>query len=391
MGNNTSRLCADFAQALPTLSKAVVSQSIDALADTKVIIRPVVLKGERLYQLERFRDNKAFHQNLTEDALMRVFAGELDGRYRQVLIISDELSAQYSLKTNGTYKRKLQTAVPRPNSGATAAHNRGKSYILAEGENIPALVDLGVFTQDFRIVRTKYDKYKQINRFIELVDDEFSKTDRREITILDFGCGKSYLTFILYYYFTVKRGIKATIIGYDLKEDVVQRCNAIAEKYGYSDLRFVHADVTRDVLYDEHIDMIVTLHACDTATDYALWYALSRRVKYIFSVPCCQHEVNKTIKKGGELDVFMSHGIIKERMSALLTDAIRADVMEDLGYSVDVIEFIDFEHSPKNIMLRAVRSARRPAGRIENARALAEKYGFTHTLLTLAMSENNDA
>lgn len=391
MGNNTSRLCSDFVQALPTLSKAVVSQSIDALADTKVIIRPVVLKGERLYQLERFRDNKAFHQNLTEDALMRVFAGELDGRYRQVLIISDALSAQYSLKTNGTYKRKLQTAVPRPNGGAATAHNRGKSYILAEGENIPALVDLGVFTQDFRIVRTKYDKYKQINRFIELVDDEFSKTDRREITILDFGCGKSYLTFILYYYFTVKRGIKATIIGYDLKEDVVQRCNAIAEKYGYSDLRFVHADVTRDVLYDEHIDMIVTLHACDTATDYALWYALSRRVKYIFSVPCCQHEVNKTIKKGGELDVFMSHGIIKERMSALLTDAIRADVMEDLGYSVDVIEFIDFEHSPKNIMLRAVRSARRPAGRIENARALAEKYGFTHTLLTLAAPENNDA
>lgn len=391
MKNEASRLCADFEQALPTLSKAVVSQSIDALADTKVIIRPVVLKGERLYQLERFRDNKAFHQNLTAEALMRVFADELDGRYRQVLIISDELSAQYSLKTNGTYKRKLQAAVPRPAGGASTAHDRGKSYILAEGENIPALVDLGVFTQDFRIVRTKYDKYKQINRFIELVDDEFSKTDRREITILDFGCGKSYLTFILYYYFTVKRGIKATIIGYDLKEDVVQRCNAIAEKYGYSDLRFVHADVTRDVLYDEHIDMIVTLHACDTATDYALWYALSRRVKYIFSVPCCQHEVNKTIKKGGELDVFMSHGIIKERMSALLTDAIRADVMEDMGYNVDVIEFIDFEHSPKNIMLRAVRSARRPAGRIENARALAEKYGFTHTLLTLAASEKSDA
>lgn len=388
MGNNASRLCADLEQALPTLSKAVLSQPVDILADTKVIIRPVMLRGERIYQVESFRDNKAFHKNLASAELLRIFADELDGRYRQALIISDAISAQYSLKANGAYKRKMQSAVPRPNADATTAHNRGKAYILSEGENIPALVDLGVFTQDFHIVRTKYDKYKQINRFVELIEDEFAKTDRREITILDFGCGKSYLTFILYYYFTVKRGMNAKIIGYDLKEDVVQRCNAIAAKYGYTNLHFVHADVTRDVLYDEHIDMIVTLHACDTATDYALWYALSRRVKYIFSVPCCQHEVNKTIKKGGELDVFMSHGIIKERMSALLTDAIRADVMEDMGYNVDMIEFIDFEHSPKNIMLRAVRTGKRPLGRIERAYALSEKYGFSHTLLTLATAEN---
>lgn len=388
MGNNASRLCADLEQALPTLSKAVLSQPVDILADTKVIIRPVMLRGERIYQVESFRDNKAFHKNLASAELLRIFADELDGRYRQALIISDAISAQYSLKANGAYKRKMQSAVPRPNTDTATAHNRGKAYILSEGENIPALVDLGVFTQDFHIVRTKYDKYKQINRFVELIEDEFTKTDRREITILDFGCGKSYLTFILYYYFTVKRGMNAKIIGYDLKEDVVQHCNAIAEKYGYTNLHFVHADVTRDVLYDEHIDMIVTLHACDTATDYALWYALSRRVKYIFSVPCCQHEVNKTIKKGGELDVFMSHGIIKERMSALLTDAIRADVMEDMGYNVDMIEFIDFEHSPKNIMLRAVRTGKRPLGRIERACALSEKYGFSHTLLTLATAEN---
>ena len=382
MANDISRLCADLEAALPTLGKAVFSQPADTLADAKVIIRPVALRGERRYQLERFRDNKAYHQNLTAEELMRTAAEELDGRYRQVLIVSDAGSAQYSLKTNGTYKRKVNAAVSRP--GGSDAHNREKSCILAEGENIPALVDLGVFTADFHIVRAKYDKYKQINRFIELVDDEFSKIDRRDITILDFGCGKSYLTFILYYYFTVKRGMNARIIGYDLKEDVVERCNAVAEKYGYTGLRFVHADVTRDVLYDEHIDMIVTLHACDTATDYALWYALSRRAEYIFSVPCCQHEVNKTIHKGGELDIFMSHGIIKERMSALLTDAIRAAVLEDMGYSVDMIEFIDFEHSPKNIMIRAVRG--KPCGtkRIAAARALADEYGFRQTLMELA-------
>ena len=378
-----SRLCADFEAALPTLSKAVLSQPTGALSDTKVIIRPVNIRAEQLWQIESFRDNKAFHKNLNADALTRMFAEELDGRYRQVLIISDTLSAQYSLKTNGTYKRKTLTSVPRPGADDSHAHNRGKSYILAEGENIPALVDLGVFTADFRVVRSKYDKYKQINRFVELVDDEFAKCDKRDITILDFGCGKSYLTFILFYYFTVKRGMNAKIIGYDLKEDVVEHCNAVAEKYGYENLRFVHADVTRDVLYNEHIDMVVTLHACDTATDYALNYALSRRAKYIFSVPCCQHEINKTVKKGGELDVFFTHGLIKERVCALLTDSIRADVLADMGYDVDIIEFVDFEHSPKNLMIRAVYTAKRPNGRIDRARALSEQYGFEQTLLKL--------
>ena len=382
MTQTASRLHAELAAALDTLSKAVFSQPVDALSDTKVSVRPVLIKGERRYQTERFRDNKAFHQNLNADELMRFFDAELDGRYRQVLISSGAGSAQYSLKTNGSYKRKGLSDVLLP--GGAQLHNRGKNYILAEGENIPALVDLGVFTSDFHVVRAKYDKYKQINRFVELVDDELSKMNGDEISILDFGCGKSYLTFILYYYFTVKRGMRAKIIGYDLKADVVEHCNEIAAKYGYDGLHFVHADVTRDVLYDQHIDMIVTLHACDTATDYALWYALSHHVSYIFSVPCCQHEINSSIKKGGELDIFMSHGIIKERMSALLTDSIRAAVLEDMGYKVDMIEFIDFEHSPKNLMIRAVRSGAKGKKRISRAQALADEYGFSQTLLRLA-------
>ena len=209
---------------------------------------------------------------------------------------------------------------------ASRSHNREKSYILKEGENIPALVDLGVFTPDMKIVRD----YK-----------------KDEICILDFGCGKSYLTFILYYYFSVKRGLKATIIVYDLKADVVERCGKIAEKYGYTGLEFVHADVTRDVLTDRKIDMIVTLHACDTATDYALHYAITKGADFIFSVPCCQHEINAGIHKGGDLDLLLHHGIIQERLSALLTDSIRAAVLEDMGYQVDMIEFIDFDHSPK--------------------------------------------
>ena len=232
-------------------------------------------------------------------------------------------------------------------------------------------------------MRSKYDKYRQINRFVELVAQGFAGEERDEISILDFGCGKSYLTFILYYYFAVKLGMKTSIIGYDLKKDVVENCEAIARSYGYEGLRFQLADVTKDKLADTHIDMVVTLHACDVATDYALAYAVNRGVKHIFSVPCCQHEINSSIHKGGDLDILLDYGIIKERMSALLTDSIRAAVLEDAGYGVDMIEFIDFEHSPKNIMIRAKRTGKRRENSRKKAEELREKYGFKQSLLEL--------
>lgn len=378
-----SRLISDLEAALPGLVKAVFSQPLDNTADSRVIVRPVLIKKRRCFQLERFRDNKAFHRNLGEEELIKA-AGELDGCYRQVLIQTGSDSAQYSLRRNGSYKKSLFAALPRP-GGEAESHNREKAYILREGENIPALVDLGVFTRDMKIVRAKYDKYKQINRFVELIDQEFSQSGRKRITILDFGCGKSYLTFILYYYFSVKKGMDVKIIGYDLKEDVVARCGQIAEKYGYGGLEFVRADVTRDRLYDREIDMIVSLHACDTATDFALDYAIKKNAEYIFSVPCCQHEINAGIGKGGELDLLLSHGIIKERLSALLTDSIRAAVLEDMGYQVDMIEFTDFEHSPKNIMIRARRGGGKSDRGRRQALALAERYGFEQKLLALNM------
>ena len=378
-----SRLILDLEAALPGLVKAVFSQPLDNTADSRVIVRPVLIKKRRCFQLERFRDNKAFHWNLGEEELIKA-AGELDGCYRQVLIQTGSDSAQYSLRRNGGYKKSLSAALPRP-GGEAESHNREKAYILREGENIPALVDLGVFTRDMKIVRAKYDKYKQINRFVELIDQEFSQSGRKRITILDFGCGKSYLTFILYYYFSVKKGMDVKIIGYDLKEDVVARCGQIAEKYGYGGLEFVRADVTRDRLYDREIDMIVSLHACDTATDFALDYAIKKNAEYIFSVPCCQHEINAGIGKGGELDLLLSHGIIKERLSALLTDSIRAAVLEDMGYQVDMIEFTDFEHSPKNIMIRARRGGGKSDRGRRQALALAERYGFEQKLLALNM------
>ena len=381
-----ARITQELAVALPTLSKAVFSQPADKTTAPKVEIRPLILKGERVYQAERFENNKAFHENLKEDSLLSWTAENLEGKYRQALIITDIESRQYILKRDGSYKKTGGAAViARPE--ATQAHNREKDYILREGENIPALVDLGVFTKDFRIVRAKYDKFKQINRFVELVAQGVKDERADSIRILDFGCGKSYLTFILYYYFAVRRGMKTEIIGYDLKADVVQHCNEIAARYGYEGLRFEVADVTRDRLADTEIDMVVTLHACDTATDYALAYAVNRRVKHIFSVPCCQHEVNLSIGKGGELDLLLEHGIIKERVCALLTDSIRAAVLENAGYAVDVIEFVDFEHSPKNLMLRARHTGKKHSGSREKAEELRDIYGFKQSLLELIPKE----
>ena len=296
----------DLTAQLDTLTKAVLSQPLARIGCSRVTIRPLSLRGKAFFQLEYQQGQKVTHRNVTKGELPGLFAQELDGLYLQAVLCTETETRQYIRKTNGSYKCTAKGEAQR--TAAPKAHDRRKEYILAEGENIPALVDLGVFTPDLRIVKAKYDKYKQINRFIELVDDAFRASEQQEITILDFGCGKSYLTFILYYYFTVKRGVKATILGYDLKEDVVEHCNAIAQKYGYDGLRFVVSDVTRDTLADTHVDMVVTLHACDTATDYALWYAVEKGVKHIFSVPCCQHEINATIHKGGDFDVLLRHG-----------------------------------------------------------------------------------
>ena len=282
---------------------------------SKITLRPVTLKGKSAWQAERFRDNKVFHLNITEEEISAWIEKSAED-YAQICVFMSGETVTFSLSGNSLRKKSSANNLQKKAEGG---NNREKNYILREGENIPALVELGVFTKDFRVVSSKYDKYRQINRFIELIDDAYADYDGQEITILDFGCGKSYLTFIVYYYFVKIKNIKAKIIGYDLKADVVENCNKIARRYGYNGLSFVVSDVTRDVLYDEKIDMIISLHACDTATDYALSYALHKNVKNIFSVPCCQHEINLSIGRGGELDVFLRYGIVKERMSALLT------------------------------------------------------------------------
>lgn len=347
----------------------------------RISAKKIYLKGEMCFQAEMFKGTQVFHQNINFSELSDWMKQNVIGAYKQICLVMPHANITYLTSNKGKTTR-LQRAVETHTDGVQT-NNRRKNYIINEGDDIPVLVDLGIFTKEGRVVADMYDKFKQINRFVEILDDVF-KDFQGSLTMLDFGCGKSYLTFVVYHYLTQVRKIDARIIGYDLKADVVANCRALSIKYGYKNLQFKVADISRDVVYDEHIDAVLSLHACDTATDYALYFAVSHNVRCIFSVPCCQHEINNTIAKGdGDLDALLKYGIIKECVSALLTDSIRAMLLEDAGYKVDVMEFVDFTHSPKNIMIRCVKRGNPTARNTTKIKELMDKYHFDHTLYRL--------
>ena len=325
----------------------------------KVKVRPLLKKGTLFFQLEEFKGNQAFHRNLPADeacAALLLYMEEM--KQLQMETRQASVTALVSKKGKVTVKKKARK---EPAKKADLSHNRQKRYILEEGVPVPFLVDLGVMTGEGKVVHAKFDKFRQINRFLEFIEDILPRLkdraeDGRELTILDFGCGKSYLTFAIYYYLHELKGYDR-IIGLDLKRDVIRRCNELSGKYGYEKLRFLEGDIA-DYTGVDRVDMVVTLHACDTATDFALAKAIGWDAKVILSVPCCQHELNRQIKSD-VLEPVLKYGLIKERMAALVTDALRAQYLEREGYETQILEFIDMEHTPKNILIRAVKTGRK--------------------------------
>ena len=309
-------------------------------------------KGKKYYQVESFTDKQVFHENIESNELEKKLIDLVHNNYKQLGAWTN--TTTFDLKISKKGKVFLGKKKTDNKSLANKSHNKEKNYILKEGMIIEPLIDLGVFTKEGKVINSKYDKYKQINRFIEIIDDEIRKNNYKELTILDFGCGKSYLTFVLYYYFVEIKNIKVKMIGLDLKEDVIKKCNEIAKRYKYDNLHFELGDIN-GYKYENNVDMVITLHACDTATDYALYNAIKWKAKMIFSVPCCQHEFNAQIKPES-LSIISKYGIIQERVSALMTDAVRGNLLEAAGYKTQLLEFIDIAHSPKNILIRASKS-----------------------------------
>ena len=344
----------------------------------KVRIRPVILKNEIEYQVSEFVGRKVLHSNHSAADVKKKIIDYMTEDFKQAQINMTDAAATILSSKSKTltckYKKAGQLKAQRDLS-----HNRTKKYIIQEGKPVAFMIDLGVMGQDGKIIRTRYDKFRQINRFLEYIEDILPKLDKqRELTIIDFGCGKSYLTFAMYYYLKELKGYNIRIIGLDLKADVIEHCNELRTRYGYDKLDFYVGDIAtyKDV---DKVDMVVTLHACDTATDYALAKAVKWGAEVILSVPCCQHEANRTIKSD-ILSPVMDYGILKERMAAIVTDAARAKLLTANGYDTQILEFIDMEHTPKNLLIRAVKSSKEDISAREKTKDMLEALNLELTI-----------
>ena len=371
------------------LRQIVISGARKKDGVSRVRIRPVLIKEKLMFQWTRTLGPKEFHENhektetivLAEEWLMNGF------RQLQLESMKGTVSILVSKKGKCTIKEKINENIKNSCSGQEGCrdqeltHNRKKRYILEEGKPVDFLVDLGVMTKEGKIVHARYDKFRQINRFLEFIEDILPRLAKdREVTILDFGCGKLYLTFAMYYYLHELKKYDVRIIGLDLKEDVIANCSQLGKKYGYEKLSFYQGDIAS---YEgvNQVDMVVTLHACDTATDFALAKAVSWGASVILSVPCCQHELNGQIANEVLTPVF-SYGVLKERMAALMTDGLRAQMLECAGYDTQILEFIDMEHTPKNLLIRAVYTGRKKDNRKE-LRTCLDQFHLQPTLENL--------
>lgn len=340
----------------------------------RIKIRAANNSNSTAYFVEAFTEKQAFHEQKSEGELNQFIQQHAGTTFKNCVVRTDSEEITYLGNKKGNVTRlvkKISEKTDGQGKGTTlraisAGINKQKNYLIPEGTPVPFMVLLGVMTPEGRVVNSRYDKFRQINRFLEFINDILPEVQKqvcdRPVRIADFGCGKSYLTFAVHYFLTCIKGIQAEIIGLDLKKDVIDYCNKIAGQLNLKGLNFDTGNIA-DYSYQNDPDIVITLHACDTATDFALDYAVKHNCKAILSVPCCQHEINQQLNKNAvpeEFKPLLKYGIIKERFSALVTDALRAEYLEAQDYSVQMLEFIDMEHTPKNILIRAVKKSCHP-------------------------------
>ncbi len=359
------------------ISKVIVSNPKKNCEYKKIDIKRI----NNIYFVSKFTQKQVFNENIPVTDIVDFLIDKIS-EYKQFNFYSStvEFAIRITKKNKIFYTKNIkENKLKEQNS-----QDRQKQYIFREGEQILPLVDMGIFTSQGKVVKSMYSKFKQINRFIEIIDDAVDKFKLNTINVVDFGCGKSYLTFLLYYYFLKIKKINANIVGLDLKEDVIKKCNETAQKYGYSNLHFFVGDI-KDYIPKFDVDMVISLHACDTATDYALFNAINWKARMIFSVPCCQHEVNAQIKSP-DFPILTRYGVVKERLSSLFTDAIRCNLLKSQGYHVDLVEFVNYDITPKNLIIRAYKTSVPQSVCVsmrEEVKKLMQAFDFNQTLFTL--------
>lgn len=379
------------------------------------------------YFAEFFTEKQSFHKNFSEAELEEFLNANIGRSFKNCVERTEDKEITFLANKRGEVRRLEKALAPQSDKGtyvkplsaaalqaqnagsrmtATAgAFNRSKNYIIKEGTSVPFLQALGVMTDAGKVVAAKYDKFRQVNRFLELLDDvlpsvlqaqnagDENSSQAQEggrpiepLQILDFGSGKSYLTFAVQYFLESVKKIPCQITGVDLKEDVIKSCSDLAARLGINNINFVCGDIAK--YSGKNPDIVITLHACDVATDYALKFAVDKNAKAILSVPCCQKEINSQLSKSSNAAFapLLKHGILRERFSALMTDAVRAQLLEARGYKVQVLEFIDMEGTPKNLMIRAVLAggaATQSLACEKSARDLLEAFGVKQSLAEL--------
>ena len=330
----------------------------------KIIIKPLFLKSAKNIQIESFKDNKAFHKNIELNNFQEIenILKEYIKNFKQILLQVENFDVSFIRKKESFIKRENKNNLIKNSN----EHNKKKQYILNEGDKIDFLIELGLMSVDGKILKSSYNKFKQINKYLEFIDDIIEELKSKKlidnhINVLDFGCGKSYLTFALYYYLkNYRKDLNFSIVGLDLKKDVIEFCNKLAEKLNYENLEFLNGNI-KDYDRAKEVDLVFSLHACNNATDYSLEKALSLNAKAILAVPCCHHgffekiQKNKDSKFYDNLKIMADNGIVLDKFASLATDSFRSLALELCGYKTKMIEFIDMEHTPKNILIRAIK------------------------------------